>query len=131
MALPMPPFDSVPHSVTHGVEALGSTIKKGTDWLLANQEPEGFWVGMVESNSAIEAEWLLAGHILGIELPGEADLVTTLLSRQRRIANPRPTRMPLVPTALRPSNTLVCLSGRQKKLRVDDRMGAAREDISK
>lgn len=35
-------------------------------WLEANQHPEGFWVGLLETNVCIEAEWILAFHFLGI-----------------------------------------------------------------
>ena len=45
----------------HGVDprevrrALTSSIA----WLVDNQSEEGFWAGRVESNSCIEAEWLI------------------------------------------------------------------------
>ncbi len=52
-------------------------------WLLGAQKPEGYWVGMVESNSCIEAQWLLCSHILGIRLPIQAGVVRTLFNRQR------------------------------------------------
>jgi squalene-hopene/tetraprenyl-beta-curcumene cyclase len=38
---------------------------------------------MVESNSAIEAEWLLASYIIGFSLPSEAGVIKALLQRQR------------------------------------------------
>jgi squalene-hopene/tetraprenyl-beta-curcumene cyclase len=38
---------------------------------------------MVDTNSAIEAEWLLASHILGVSLPAEAGVIRELLQRQR------------------------------------------------
>jgi squalene-hopene/tetraprenyl-beta-curcumene cyclase len=53
------------------------------DWLLANQKPEGFWAGMVESNSCMEAEWLICAHILGVELPMREGFLRTLFNRQR------------------------------------------------
>jgi hypothetical protein len=37
----------------------------------------------VESNSCIEAEWLLASHLLGVSLPMAPGIVKTLLQRQR------------------------------------------------
>ena len=45
------------------------TLARATQWLLKTQKPEGYWVGMVESNSCIEAQWLLCSHILGVDLP--------------------------------------------------------------
>jgi squalene-hopene/tetraprenyl-beta-curcumene cyclase len=53
------------------------------EWLLQNQKQEGFWVGMVESNSCMEAEWLICAYILGVELPMKAGFIRTLLNRQR------------------------------------------------
>lgn len=42
-------------------------IRKAVDWLLADQDQKGFWVGKLESNSCMEAQWILAMHILGIQ----------------------------------------------------------------
>ncbi len=62
---------------------LQQTLDRATAWLLSAQKPEGYWVGMVESNSCIEAQWLLCSHILGVELPIRAGVMRALLSRQR------------------------------------------------
>src|SRR5258708_3995419 len=59
------------------------TLARATNWLLAAQKPDGHWVGMVESNSCIEAQWLLCSHILGVELPDKAGVVRALFNRQR------------------------------------------------
>jgi squalene-hopene/tetraprenyl-beta-curcumene cyclase len=61
------------------VHALDASI----EWLFRTQTPEGFWVGMVETNSSIEAEWLLAAHIMGARLPMAQGLIKTLFNRQR------------------------------------------------
>ncbi|MBV8804225.1 MAG: hypothetical protein JO042_04240, partial [Sinobacteraceae bacterium] len=61
------------------VHALDASI----EWLFRTQTPEGFWVGMVETNSSIEAEWLLAAHIMGARLPMAQGLIRTLFNRQR------------------------------------------------
>jgi squalene-hopene/tetraprenyl-beta-curcumene cyclase len=58
-------------------------LSKAVGWLLPRQQPQGFWVGMVDTNSAIEAEWLLCSHIIGISLPGENSVIAELLKRQR------------------------------------------------
>jgi squalene-hopene/tetraprenyl-beta-curcumene cyclase len=58
-------------------------VRAALRWLDDHQEPEGFWVGMIETNSAIEAEWLLASHILGVKLPMEDGIFRALLQRQR------------------------------------------------
>jgi squalene-hopene/tetraprenyl-beta-curcumene cyclase len=62
---------------------LPQALDAAVNWLLRDQKPEGFWIGMVETNSSIEAEWLLAAHILGTELPMTQGLIRTLLNRQR------------------------------------------------
>ncbi len=62
---------------------LDEAIAKATDWLDREQSDEGYWVGMLESNSCMEAEWLLAMHFLGYEHPRERDLVNSILSAQR------------------------------------------------
>jgi squalene-hopene/tetraprenyl-beta-curcumene cyclase len=64
-------------------DVLSHSIRAAIDWLWRTQDPSGFWVGMVESNSTIEAEWLLASHILGFPLPSEAAVIQALLQRQR------------------------------------------------
>jgi squalene-hopene/tetraprenyl-beta-curcumene cyclase len=60
-----------------------NTLRRAVDWLLCHQDKEGFWVGMVETNSAIEAEWLLCSHILGVRFPIEDGVIRALLKRQR------------------------------------------------
>ncbi|MEO0422145.1 MAG: squalene--hopene cyclase [Pseudomonadota bacterium] len=65
-------------------QALDAAIKRALGWLDDNQEDGGFWVGMLESNSCIEAEWLLAMHFLGIDdAPKRDGLVRALLAEQR------------------------------------------------
>jgi squalene-hopene/tetraprenyl-beta-curcumene cyclase len=59
-------------------------IAQALTWLVDRQEADGFWVGMLESNCCMEAEWILAMHVLGAEddpkLPG---VVRAILDRQR------------------------------------------------
>ncbi|MFH0301915.1 prenyltransferase/squalene oxidase repeat-containing protein, partial [Bradyrhizobium sp. 31Argb] len=64
-------------------DRLSHTIQSAIDWLSKTQDASGFWVGMVESNSTIEAEWLLASHMLGFQLPSEKEVIKALLQRQR------------------------------------------------
>lgn len=52
-------------------------------WLEARQEPGGFWAGILESNCCIEAEWLLAFHVLGYAHPATDRIVAGILQRQR------------------------------------------------
>ncbi len=71
---------------THAVHArsqLDGAVAKATQWLDEEQNADGFWVGMLESNSCIEAEWLLAMHFLDYEHPRKRDLVNSILAAQR------------------------------------------------
>jgi squalene-hopene/tetraprenyl-beta-curcumene cyclase len=59
------------------------TLRAAADWLLKHQDPQGLWAGMVETNSAMEAEWLLCSHVLGTRFPIEDGVIRALLKRQR------------------------------------------------
>ncbi|MDU6244422.1 MAG: hypothetical protein E6614_36710, partial [Bradyrhizobium sp.] len=45
--------------------ALQSTVRAAADWLIANQKPDGHWVGRAESNACMEAQWCLALWFMG------------------------------------------------------------------
>jgi squalene-hopene/tetraprenyl-beta-curcumene cyclase len=64
-------------------DRLQDALNAALQWLVRNQKEGGFWVGMVESNSCMEAEWLLCSHILGVDLPMKDGFIRTLLHRQR------------------------------------------------
>ena len=67
-----------------GVHArLETGISAALTWSDGQQDPEGFWVGMLESNACIEAEWLLAFHVLGYYYPHADGLIRGILARQR------------------------------------------------
>ncbi len=73
-------------SATHAVQTespLDDAIASATLWLDDEQDAEGFWVGMLESNSCMEAEWLLVMHFLGYAHPRKQDLVNSILAAQR------------------------------------------------
>ena len=73
-------------TATHAVQTesqLDDAIAKATHWLDEDQNAEGFWVGMLESNSCMEAEWLLLMHFVGYAHPRKQDLVNTILNAQR------------------------------------------------
>ena len=46
-----PNKDATPMRTTRVSDGLSDAIAKGVDWLLIRQQEEGFWVGMLESNS--------------------------------------------------------------------------------
>jgi squalene-hopene/tetraprenyl-beta-curcumene cyclase len=62
---------------------LSQGIAGALQWLDQQQKKEGFWVGILESNCCIEAEWLLAFYILGHEFPDTDGLIRGILSKQR------------------------------------------------
>lgn len=47
--------------------SLNNTLVSACDWLIGQQKPDGHWVGAVESNASMEAEWCLALWFLGLE----------------------------------------------------------------
>lgn len=63
---------------------LDRAIASAVGWLERNQERQGFWVGKLESNSSIEAEWILALHFLGAKDDRKVEgLVRGILKKQR------------------------------------------------
>ena len=65
-------------------QGVDTAIDAAIGWLKSNQKPGGFWVGMLESNACIEAEWLLAFHFLGLrDDPKVPGLIEGILHRQR------------------------------------------------
>lgn len=59
-------------------------VAAALDWLRERQQADGFWAGVLESNCCMEAEWLLAFHVLGYAHPQQARIVQGILERQRR-----------------------------------------------
>jgi len=65
-------------------ENLIQGIQQAIDWLLTRQDQDGFWVGKLESNSCMEAEWILAMHILGVQDdPKYQGVIQAILNDQR------------------------------------------------
>ncbi len=65
-------------------DKLEQSIHEAVEWLRSAQKPEGYWMGWLESNSCMEAEWLLAFHFLGIDDPVKKNgLINTILNSQR------------------------------------------------
>src|SRR6478752_5922455 len=79
-----PEKDSLTMRVLPVLDRLSDSIARSTDWLLERQHVEGFWVGMLESNSCMEAQWILAMHFLGIKDDRKLDgMVASILNEQR------------------------------------------------
>ena len=59
-------------------------IDGAVDWLASRQHADGYWVGRLESNVCMEAEWILALWFIGQEShPLRARLAKALLASQR------------------------------------------------
>ncbi len=46
---------------------IDATIETAADWLAQRQKPEGYWVGRLESNACMEAQWRLALWFMGLD----------------------------------------------------------------
>jgi len=46
---------------------IAASIEAAADWLAARQKPEGCWVGRLESNACLEAQWIMALWFMGLE----------------------------------------------------------------
>ncbi len=67
---------------------LDTALESATAWLWASQTEEGYWAGRLESNSTMEAEWIIGLHFLGLDRDPEfaelrSGMVRALLSEQR------------------------------------------------
>ncbi len=63
---------------------LEQTIQRSVEWLENNQIDNRYWVGLLQTNCTMEAEWILAMHFLGVEDdPKKAGVVANILNQQR------------------------------------------------
>lgn len=63
---------------------LDRTIEAGLRWSLEHQRPDGHWVGRLETNCCMEAQWILALHFIGwTDHPVRDELVRAVLREQR------------------------------------------------
>ena len=61
-------FDEKPAEARSNFDnQLNASIEAAADWLGARQKPEGYWVGRLESNGCMEAQWILALWFMGLE----------------------------------------------------------------
>lgn len=76
-------LDTVDTPYLGEISRLSSVIDNGVAWLRQNQAEEGYWVGMLESNACMEAEWILAMHFLGITDDPKYDKVVRAILNQQ------------------------------------------------
>jgi squalene-hopene/tetraprenyl-beta-curcumene cyclase len=63
---------------------LDVSISAAVEWLRGNQREDGHWVGRLETNSTMEAEWVLAMRFLGVkDDPKHAGVVKAIEDQQR------------------------------------------------
>ncbi len=59
-------------------------MKKALGWSLRKQNKEGYWIGAVDSNCCMEAEWIMAMYFMGLgEHPNMERVVRAILNEQR------------------------------------------------
>ncbi len=63
---------------------LDQTISHALHWLKDEQKEDGFWVGMLQSNCCMEAQWVLGMHVLGITDDPKRDGVIRAILREQR-----------------------------------------------
>ena len=64
---------------------LDQSIRAAADWLAKRQKPEGYWVGRLESNACMEAQWILCLWFMGLEdHPLRPRLAESLRKTQRK-----------------------------------------------
>ncbi|QDU32216.1 Squalene--hopene cyclase [Poriferisphaera corsica] len=63
---------------------LDEGIRRAIAWLEENQDETGFWAGQLESNSCMEAQWVLSQHVMGIPKDDKYEgVIKSILSMQR------------------------------------------------
>jgi squalene-hopene/tetraprenyl-beta-curcumene cyclase len=70
--LPEPSISLAAHRLLHRMgalphDALGPALERTSDWLLARQSEEGYWVGELEGDTILESEYILLLAFLGCE----------------------------------------------------------------
>lgn len=64
-------------------ETLANTIKGAISWLKERQAPDGMWVGALETNCCMEAQWLLGMYFIDFKDPKVPSVIQYILDRQR------------------------------------------------
>lgn len=59
-------------------------MEKALTWSMEHQNPEGYWIGDIDTNCCMEAEWIMAMHFLGLtDDPKLPKIVRAILREQR------------------------------------------------
>ncbi|MEO8456990.1 MAG: squalene--hopene cyclase [Chloroflexota bacterium] len=65
-------------------DALAETIRRSQDYFLRTQHPDGYWVGELETNVCMAAEYLLLTHFLGARDDARWAKIANYLRDQQR-----------------------------------------------
>ncbi len=66
------------------IQVLNNSIEDALDWSVRHQAPEGYWIGDIDTNCCMEAEWIMAMHFLGLlNDPKLPEVVRAIVSEQR------------------------------------------------
>jgi squalene-hopene/tetraprenyl-beta-curcumene cyclase len=69
---------------TTTVNSLDQAIQNAHDWSVNNLKPGGYWVGLLETNCTMEAEWILGMHVMGVkDDPKTPEVLRTIRTMQR------------------------------------------------
>ncbi len=71
-------------SKKHLLPRLERAIEKALGWSVKSQAQEGYWIGHIDTNCCMEAEWIMAMYFLGLcDDPKFPKIVQAILSEQR------------------------------------------------
>src|SRR5215470_10531052 len=66
------------------LERLSQAVRRSQDYLLSQQNAEGFWVGELEANTTLTSEYVLFRRLIGyVDTEREQKCVRYLLSQQQ------------------------------------------------
>ncbi len=66
-------------------DSVNKAIEAALSWSDTHQSPEGYWIGLLETNCCMEAEWIMAMHFMGIDDdPMQPQVVQAILNQQRQ-----------------------------------------------
>jgi squalene-hopene/tetraprenyl-beta-curcumene cyclase len=65
-------------------DALDEAIRRSQEYFLRTQQPDGYWVGELETNVCMAAEYLLLTHFLGVRDDTRWTKVTNYIRSQQR-----------------------------------------------
>lgn len=67
------------------LSTLNACIEQALQYVDQNQRDEGFHIGALESNSCMEAQWVLAMHFMGVRQdPKQPHVIRAILNEQRQ-----------------------------------------------